>query len=522
MVNGSAALNLPKEGFQEVEIAESPIKYCTVTLSDVISRGKRLEASVFDVEAKQARSVIENGKYPVRMVGGTDGLASSYVCGRFKRIWVEKSDLPIFQPSSITDVYPIPDGYISHKTQTDIEALRVHKGQVLMTCSGTIGKMSYVSKTLDNQVFSHDLLRINANNTEDAGYIYAYLKSKTGNKILLTNSYGAVITHIEPEHLATVPIPDAPWSIKKRINDLIVASYELRDASNALIDEATALLVKELHFPDIHDFDIGYYKKNASVDTFSIKLSDLGGRIDASYHVPIVDSIVDHMKKHAAEVTTVGNSKISKDIILPGRFKRVYVEEGYGVPFFGGRSIGELDPSDKKYLSFSQHDKKIKSELTIHEGMILITCSGTIGNVALVPSQWNNWAMTHDIIRLVPNKSIRGYLFIWLQTEYASALIKSYTYGSVVPHIEKEHLAMLPVPILKNAAIQKRINDLALEANEKRYQAYKLEQQALQIIDKEVIFADKNEMSAKKYSYDFSSYLAGKVAEDHVQYGKKE
>ena len=53
MVNGSAALDFPKEGSQEVEIAESPVKYCTVTLSDVISRGKRLEASVFDVEAKQ-------------------------------------------------------------------------------------------------------------------------------------------------------------------------------------------------------------------------------------------------------------------------------------------------------------------------------------------------------------------------------------------------------------------------------------------------------------------------------------
>ena len=39
---------------------------------------------------------------------------------------------------------------------------------------------------------------------------------------MLTNSYGAVITHIEPEHLATVPIPDAPASIKKRVNDLIL------------------------------------------------------------------------------------------------------------------------------------------------------------------------------------------------------------------------------------------------------------------------------------------------------------
>ena len=214
------------------------IKCCTVKLSEVIARGKRLEASVFDVEAMQARQII-NGKNII-------DLASSYVCGRFKRIWVDKSDLPIYQPSAITEINPKPDGYLSSITDTDIDDLRVHRGQILMTCSGTIGKVAYVSKTLDNKIFSHDLLRINAKNEVDAGYIYTYFKSKIGNKLLLTSRYGAVITHIEPEHLANVPIPDASIELKQKIHSLIVKSYELRDESNDLIDEATKLLIDEL------------------------------------------------------------------------------------------------------------------------------------------------------------------------------------------------------------------------------------------------------------------------------------
>ena len=490
MVSGNVAYALQEDNLQMVEIAESPVKFCTVTLSDVISRGKRLEASVFDVEAKHARVVVEHGKYPVTKVGGADGLVSSYVCGRFKRIWLEKSDLPIYQPSSITDIYPTPDGYISHKTQTNIDALRVHAGQVLMTCSGTIGKVSYVSKTLDNHIFSHDLLRIDAKNPEDAGYIYAYLKSTIGNKILLTNSYGAVITHIEPEHLATVPIPDAPQSIKKRINDLIIGSYELRDASNVLIDEAMALLVQELQFPDIHDFNVALFKKNVDVDTFSVKLSELEGRVDASYHVPIIDAIVEHMRQHAAEVTTVGDSRISKEIILPGRFKRVYVEEGYGRVFIGGKQLFELDPSNKKYLSLVHHGDRIAKQLELHEDMILITCSGTIGKVTLVGKHWENWTANQHIIRVVPvNKDIAGYLSVFLASDYGYPLITHYTYGSVVDEIDDNHVANIPFPILKNVNVQRRINELALEANEKRYEAYKLEQQALQIVDQEVIFA---------------------------------
>ena len=188
MVNGNLAYKLNGTSSEEVIVNEAPLKWCSVTLSDVVSRGKRLEASVFDVEAKQARQIIYNGKYDVTTVGGSNGLASSYTGARFKRVWVKTSEYPIFQPSSIVDIKPSPDGYISKRTQTNIDALRVKEGQVLMTCSGTIGKLSYVSKTLDNAIFSHDLLRIDCKEPTDAGYLYAYLKSKVGNKILLTNS----------------------------------------------------------------------------------------------------------------------------------------------------------------------------------------------------------------------------------------------------------------------------------------------------------------------------------------------
>lgn len=92
MVKSNLAYKAQDTVVPEVVVNESPIKWCAVALSDVIARGKRLEASVFDVEAKQARSLIAKGKYTQSFIGGASGMASSYVCGRFKRIWVEKSD----------------------------------------------------------------------------------------------------------------------------------------------------------------------------------------------------------------------------------------------------------------------------------------------------------------------------------------------------------------------------------------------------------------------------------------------
>ncbi len=490
MVNDNLAYQLTPTPEPKVMIDEAPVKWCTVSLSEIIERGKRLEASVYDVEARQAREIITEGKYPLTMLGGEDGLTTSYTCARFKRIWVERSDYPIYQPSTIMDIKPSPDGYISALTDTDIDALRVSKSQVLMTCSGTIGKVSYVSNTLDNLIFSHDLLRINCKEPSDAGYVYTYLKSKVGNKILQTNNYGAVITHIEPEHLATVPIPDVPESLKLKIGDLIVRSYNLRDESNVLIDRATQMLVDELQLPSIEDFDVDYFKKNAPVETFSVKLSDMDYRLDASYHVPIVDTIVEHLNKYAEEVTSIGDRRISKAVILPGRFKRVYVDEGHGYVLFGGKQIHTLDPSGDKYLSKSKHDERISKELLIDENTTLITRSGTIGKVALVPKHWSNWIASEHIIRVVPaSQHIAGYNYIFLLSDYGRILIQHYTYGAVVDEIDDSHVSNIPIPLLKNHDIQKRINDLALEANQKRYEAYKLEQKALEVMDKEVIYA---------------------------------
>lgn len=477
----------------DIRVADLPkdeIKWCTVSLSDVINANKRLEATVYDVEGKHAREVVENCKWESVPLYGTDGLSSAYTCGRFKRIWLESSDLPIYQPSSILDINPSPDGFISHKTKANFDALRVHKGQILLTCSGTVGKVALVSDTLDNKIFSHDLIRIDVKNPEDIGFIYAFLRSKIGSTILQTNSYGAVIQHIEPEHLSEIPVPNPDSGIKVRINDLILRSFELRDKSNKLIDEATSLLIDELKLPPVTELETERFDSRIDINNYSVKLSQLSGRLDGSYHVPIVKSIKEHLLKYAAEVTTVGDERISEYIILPGRFKRVYVEEGQGRVFIGGKQLYELDPSNKKYLSLVHHGDRITKQLELRENMTLITCSGTIGKVTLVPRHWEHWAASQHIIRVLPaNNEIAGYISIFLASDYGYRLITHFIYGSVVDEIDARHVAQIPFPILKDRALQSEINRLALDANNLRYKAYTLEREAMQIMDDEVIFA---------------------------------
>ena len=470
---------------------EKPLKWTSVNVQEVIDSDYRLGASMYSNDGRRARKdLIEKCKWDTVYLCGENGLATAYYGTRFRRIYVDKQAFPIYQPAQINELYPKPSAYISHSTQTDIDALRVKKGQILLTCSGTIGNCTYVRNTLDNLIFSHDVIRIEPK--EYNGFIYAFLKSKTGFSIVNTNNYGAVIEHIEPEHLNHIPIPNPPPILKQEIHDLIEESFKLRDASNALMDAAQDLIKTALQLPSIGAFHerAEQFDKMASVLNYSVPSSEVIDRLDGSYYVPVVKAIEQHIAKTAKEIAKVGDGRICQSVTLPGRFKRIYVEEESGVVFLGGKQIHELDPSNKKHISISKHTERIKNELTIKEGMILITRAGTPGKTVFVPRHWDGWAITDNIISLVlVSNSIAGYLYAWLSSDYGQELLHRFVCGSVVSYLEKEHILQVSVPLLRDENTQREINDTVLEANRKRTEAYNLEQEALRVLDEKVIYA---------------------------------
>lgn len=490
MVNSNLAHKLDNENTIDVETNDIPLKWCSVSLSDVIFRGKRLEASVFDVEAIQALALINNGKYKTVPLYGDQGIVNKAHYGnRLKRNYVtpeHENSIGFIGSSEMLDIYPRPVKFMVDGEK--VHDLHVKEGTVLLSRSGTIGNVTFVNKTLSKFLVSEHAIRLEC--TDNSGYVYTFLKTKIGKKLVCSNIYGAVIQQIEPAHLTMVPVPDAPKEIKERIHNLIVKSFKLRDESNELIDQATTLLIDELKLPPISEFKQNNIKNSANVNAFSVKLSNLAGRVDASYHLPIVDKIVEHLKKYAKEVTTIGDERISKQIILAGVFKRTYVEEEYGYPFLGGKEITQLSPKTEKYLSKPIHKKRYEKELKVTENTILVTDRGTIGTTTIVPRHWNGYAVSQNVLKLVPaNNNIAGYIYIFLNSEWGTELIRRQTYGSVVDMIDNNSLSSVEIPLLKNQDIQNKINDLALKANQKRYEAYILEQEALKIMDEEVIYA---------------------------------
>ena len=169
----------PLQSTQSLKIKEEkspPFKWTSVSIEEVAERGYRLEASVYGIDGRQARLILGECKWPI-VHFGDKFIENAFYLGRFKRIYVDKRNgIPFILPSQITEVHPKADRYISPETDIDIESTKVKKQQVLLTRSGTVGVVSYVSNTLKNQSLSDDIIRIESK--EYSGYVYAYLKSR--------------------------------------------------------------------------------------------------------------------------------------------------------------------------------------------------------------------------------------------------------------------------------------------------------------------------------------------------------
>ena len=104
MVNSSAEVstNMP----EPVELPEEELRWCGIRLQEVIQMESRLKAAVFDIEGRHARELLEECKWPVTSAAGRYGLSRAFHFPRFKRVWVEHSEYPIYQPGQINEINP--------------------------------------------------------------------------------------------------------------------------------------------------------------------------------------------------------------------------------------------------------------------------------------------------------------------------------------------------------------------------------------------------------------------------------
>jgi type I restriction enzyme S subunit len=197
-------------------------------------------------------------------------------------------------------------------------------------------------------------------------------------------------------------------------------------------------------------------------------------RLDAAYYNP--ETMQAHIAMEASGLKLKRLGDVTEDIFIPPRFKRVYVDAAYGVPFLQGSHLVHFRPTDLKYLSRSAH--KNLEQWIISAGWVLVTCSGTIGRVAIALQQWDGWAASQHILRVVPKPDgscPAGYIYAWLSSPLGQAQFNG-IYGAVVDELTDAHVANIRIPVPETGEqreVVSAINAMALDAIALKEQALK-------------------------------------------------
>ncbi len=196
-------------------------------------------------------------------------------------------------------------------------------------------------------------------------------------------------------------------------------------------------------------------------------------RLDASFYNRRVMHALAALRACGMETRPLGD--VTERVFMPTRFKRTYVSEDHGVPFLQGSHVVQLQPADLKYLSRAAHENL--EPYLIRHGWILLTRSGTTGRVALVPAEWDGWAASEHIFRIIPDAQgacPAGYLATFLGSPIGQAQLSAQVYGAVVDELTEEQVRSVRIPIPATRAERlkvKRVNELAMEALHQRAEA---------------------------------------------------
>lgn len=448
--------------------------------------GRRLDCNPYMSGALEARDALRSLNVPKEPLKSlTAGYAGGIYNGpMFARHWVEDPQygVPFLSNSDMmnADLSTLPLLKKSYAESRYLSYLKLEPSMTLITCSGTIGRMTYVRPDMAGMWSSQHIMKVVPDPSRiPPGYLYAFLSSKYGVPLVVSGTYGAIIQHIEPEHIADLPVPRFGAEIEVEIGQLVDRAATFRFNAVQLLHDAQERLYTKLDLRAPTRVD-----HLPRPDIASISSDSLLDRCDAYYY-----SARNAEARSAFDGwgTNEMLGTISK-VFIPGIFKRLYVSDPiFGSPYITGGDVFELAPTSDKYLM-----RRVAEAygLLLRKGMIVVQeagqLGGLIGRSVMIGEYLNSFACSNNMIRIVPEDDVdAGYLFALLSSEYGVRLLSREAAGSSIPHTEEGRVSRVRVP-WPNRDIREYIGEPAIQARELRDTACRSEATARALIESHI------------------------------------
>ncbi|WP_344341038.1 methylation-associated defense system restriction endonuclease subunit S MAD5, partial [Streptomyces rhizosphaericus] len=269
-----------------------------------------------------------------------------------------------------SDLTGLPRLRRSDAESGSLSYLRLAPGMTLISCSGFYaGRRSYVRPDMANIWSSQDVLKVDPDPEKiRSGYLYAFLESRFGEAFIKASVYGSAVKHIEPHHLADLPVPRFGGDLEQQIHDLVEEGAHLRAAFQAGLDTATEDLFHSVGLPELIDHrwhdterELGFAESRWS----SVSLRALN-------YSPRVRRLLDAIG--SVEHTTLGEVCETGQLASGVRFKRIDADPDHGARLLGQRQ-GFWARPEGRWISLAAAPAGVRAE----DETVMIASQGTLG-----------------------------------------------------------------------------------------------------------------------------------------------
>lgn len=380
-----------------------------------------------------------------------------------------------------------PQGRVIRRDSMHDPALHlVEKGQVLIAGAGTLGENELYGRALladarlSGKYVGPDSMTLLFEDPDDdfSVFAYAWLASPTGLQAIRAASYGTKILRFRDDLLTTLPVPEAPTSLVKRIAALIrLATSKREDYANS-IGLCRTLFDSLPGVQEAKEACMGRSRRSLLWDgplpsLCAWNFASGGG---------VVQILRDKWKTQLRDVL------VQDGVFLGARFARIDCSPNHGIEFMSQRDVFMIRPVGRRIATPNVPDRSIfVTDDDLLVGSRGQTNEGSIfGRVELASFTRKRCGVTGDILRVVPSTGFREVAYAFLSTSLGQWLLKSTAIGTSIPAMRMDLLRLLPFPELPWATTE-LIKGHVLAAELARKEADQAESEAIKIIEEEVL-----------------------------------
>jgi hypothetical protein len=448
-------------------------------------QGFRLLASPYLSGAYEARKFLE--QLPV-LTTPLDKLTTGHEGGiyngpQFRRNYVNDREygVPFLGSTDImmADFTNIPLLQARDAHSGKLAYLEVKPGMTLISCSGTVGRTCYVRPDMAGFWSSQDVLKVVPSSNISAGYMYTFLNSRFGIPMVTSQASGSMIQHLEPVHIANLPVPRFDAAVEQEIHDHIQAAADLRARFQAGVTAATRDLFQSAGLPELLEIrwqdqprDTGFAV--SALKPITMRAANMGPRTQK-----IIEKLASVPHRPLGEICQDGY--LGSGV----RFARVDSDPEYGAKLIGQRQGFWIRP-EGRWISPSM----APSDIFATDETVMIASQGTLGEnevfcrAIFVTGSWLKNVYTQHFLRVVSGlDSFPGsYLFAFMRSEAVFRALRSMSVGSKQQDIHEELRARIPVPEC-TPADRERIAETVRQAYRWRDEADESEDRAQELLE---------------------------------------